>query len=232
MAICVNCGVEIDDALTTCPLCGKNPREYSLKAESSFSYPSGIVSLHRKEIRRSLWELSCIIAFSVIAVCSVVNLIFEKRLTWSLLSDATMVGVWIILTLILHFYKRTIVIIPGLVLTILADMYLIDLITGGRDWFFEAGLPIVISVITAVIIIILLYKIANFKGLNIIAAALVVISGFCVLTEMILDWYNKGLIDLRWSLIVAVSVFPVASLLLFYHYRLKKGDMLERYLHI
>jgi hypothetical protein len=232
MAICVNCGVELDDGLLICPLCGKHPKERTLEAVPFFNYPGDISNLQRKEIRKSLWELSAIIAFSAVAVCTIVDLVIEKKLTWSLFSDATIAGMWLILTLFLHAYKKPFVIVPGLVVTVLADLFLIDLITGGRKWFFDAGLPLVISAIATVLAIIILYKIANLKGLNIIAAALVVLSGSCIIIEMILDDYVKGSVDLRWSLIVAISVFPVAALLLYYHYRLKRVNLLDRFLHI
>lgn len=232
MAICVNCGVDLDEGIIVCPLCGKDPMVHTMVTGPSFNYPSDIVKLQRKEIRRSLWELSAVIAFSAITVCTIVDMIIEKIPTWSLFSDAIIAGIWIILTLILHAYKKKMIIIPGVVLTILADLFLIDLITGGRKWFFDAGLPLTIAVIAAVLVIIILYNIANLKGLNILAAALIVISGFCIITEIILDRFINGSVDLRWSLIVAISVFPVATLLLFYHYRLKRGNLLERFLHI
>lgn len=232
MTICVNCGVELDDGLLICPLCGKNPLEHTVDPVHSFNYPVEIANLQRKEIRRSLWELSAVITFSAVAVCTIVDLVIEKKLTWSLFADATIIGMWLIGTLFLHAYKRPLIIMPGLVITVLADLYLIDLITGGRSWFFDAGLPLVIAAIATTLAIIILYRIANLKGLNILAAALVVFSGTCILTEMILDEYLNGSVDLRWSLIVSISVFPVAALLLFYHYRLKKGNYLDRFLHI
>lgn len=232
MAICVNCGVELDDGLVVCPLCGKDPYVHSLEPVPSFNYPSDIVKLQRKEIRRSLWELSGIISFSAVAICTIVDLVAGNRLTWSIFSDATIIAVWIILTLFLHAYKKPLIIIPGLILTILSDLFLIDVVTGGRKWFFDAGLPLVISVFAAGVVIIILYNIANLKGLNILAAALLVLSGFCILTEIILDGYISGSVNLHWSLIVSVSVLPVSVLLLFYHYRMKRGNLLDRFLHI
>jgi len=81
-------------------------------------------------------------------------------------------------------------------------------------------------------IVLVLYRKAHFKGLNIIAAALIVLSGFCVITEMVLDEYLNGMIDLRWSLITAISILPVALIISFYHYRLKKGNRLDSFFHI
>jgi len=232
MTICVNCGVELDDGLLLCPLCGNDPSTEGKKGKSDFNYPSEIIQIQRKEIRMSLWELSAIIAFSAVAVCTLVDLVIIKGLSWSLISDVFVVGAWITFTLFLRAYRKRFVIFPGLLITILAALLIIDLLGPGDRWFLSVGLPLTIAAFTSVGTIIILYRIANLKGLNILAAALLVLSGFCVITEMILDEYLKGTINLRWSLIASISIIPLSLILLFYHYRLKKGNLLDRFLHV
>lgn len=232
MTICINCGVELDDGLTLCPLCGKNPQMKESKEQVAFNYPSGIIQLHRKEIRISLWELSGVIAFSAVIVCTLVDLIIVKGLAWSLVSDVFVLGGWITFSLFLRAYKRISVIFPGLILTILAALFIIDLLDKGQNWFLSLGLPLTVAVFASAGIIMLLYRIANLKGLNVLAAALLVLSGLCVLIELTIDEYLKGYADLRWSLIAAVSIIPLALILLFYHYRLKRGNLLDSFLHI
>lgn len=233
MIICINCGVELDDGLTLCPLCGYDPSKEGKQEKSDFNYyPSEIIQLHRKEIRMSLWELSAIIAFSAVAVCTLVDLVIIPGLRWSLISDVFVIGAWITFTLFLHAYRKAFVIFPGLLITVLAALLTIDLLGPADGWFLPVGLPLSIASFAACGIIIILYRIANFKGLNIIAAALLILSGLCIITEMILDEYLKGSVDLRWSLIASISIIPVSLLLLYYHYRLKKGNMLDRFLHV
>lgn len=232
MTICINCGVELDDGLKSCPLCGKDPHVEESKEKAAFNYPSGIIQLHRKEIRMSLWELSGVIAFSAVIVCTLVDLIIIKGLSWSLVSDVFVLGGWITFSLFLRAYNRTSVIFPGLIITILTALFIIDLLGKGEKWFLPLGLPLTASVFVSAGIIMLLYRIANLKGLNVLAAALLVLSGLCVLIEIIIDEYLKGSVDLRWSLIASVSIVPLALILLFYHYRLKKGNLLDSFLHI
>jgi hypothetical protein len=232
MTICVNCGVELDDGLKICPLCGRDPGNKGEQENISNNYPSGIIQRQKKENRRYLWELSGILVFSGIAGCTIFDLITGKGLNWSLFSDVSLVAAWVILTLYLFAYKRTFTIVTLQMLTILAALFFIDLIATGREWFFQAGLPVTIAAFVAAGIVIILYKTAHFDGLSIIAAAFIVLSGFCIITEMILDKYLTGSVDLRWSLIVAVSILPVALVLFFYHYRLKKGNRLDSFFHI
>jgi peptidoglycan/LPS O-acetylase OafA/YrhL len=232
MKICINCGVELDDGLTVCPLCGRNTENNSEQEHIPQNAPSEIIRLHRKENRRHLWELSGIITFSGIAVCTIVDLIASKGWSWSLFSDVSILAAWIILTLFLYAYKRTLIIIPVLMVTILGALLAYDLITPGAKWFLPVGLPLTISAFAAAGILVVLYRAANFKGFNIIAVALIVFSGFCILIEIILDKYLNGIVYLHWSLIVAVSALPVALIFFFYHYRLKKGNQLNSFFHI
>lgn len=232
MIICANCGVELDDGLSICPLCGKDPSMKEKQENPVLHYPSGIIQLHRKEIRMSLWELSGVIAFSAVVVCTLVDLIIFKGLGWSLISDVFVVGGWISFSLFLRAYKHSFIILPGLILTTLIALFIIDLLGREDRWFFPVGLPITLAVFAAAVIIRVLYRIANLKGLNVLAAALIVFSGLCVLIETIIDNFLKGSVDLRWSLIASVSIIPLALILLFYHYRLKKGNLLDSFFHI
>jgi len=232
MTLCVNCGVELDDGLKICPLCGKDPKNKGEQEVVSENSPSGIIQLQKKENRKYLWEISGIIAFSGIVVCTIIDLLISKGLTWSLLSDVSITAAWVILTLYQFAYKRTWIIVTGLMLTILVALFLIDLIASGRAWFLPVGLPLTIDVFIATGTVIVLYKKAHLRGLNFIAAAFIVLSAFCIIIEVILDKFQNNAVNLRWSLFVAVSILPVALVLFFYHYRLKKGNQLDSFFHI
>ncbi len=232
MTICVNCGIELDDGLKICPLCGKHLENSGEQEHIPENYPSDIIQLHKKENRKHLWELSGIIAFSGITVCTIVDLLINKGLRWSLFCDVSILAVWIFMTISLYVHKRTLIFIALQMLTILASLFFIDLIATGPEWFFPVGLPATIAASIAMVAIVILYKAAHFKGLNIIAAALIILSGFCIILEMILDEYLNGVVDFRWSLITAISILPVALIFFFYHYRLKKGNRLDSFFHI
>lgn len=232
MTVCVNCGIELDEGLKVCPLCGKYQGNDAGQKHIPENYPSEIIQLHKKENRKHIWELSAIIAFSGITVCTIVDLLISKSLRWSLFSDVSISAVWIFLTISLFLNKRTFLLVALQMLTILTALFFIDLIANGLEWFFQVGFPITIAAFVAAGAIIILYKAAHFKGLNFIAASLIVLSGFCIITEMVLDKYLNGFVNLRWSLITAISVLPVASIFFFYHYRLKKGNRLDSFFHV
>lgn len=232
MTICTHCGVELEEGLIVCPLCGRNPDNSGEEDQHSVNNPSGIIRMHRNENRKHLWELSGIIAFSAIAVCTLVDLLISRKLDWSPLCDVIILATWIILTLALFGTKRLWLFLPGVLLTILSALLTADLITRGADWFLPVGLPIALAASCSAGLLFLLYKTVRLRGLNFIATWLIVAAGFCIATELILDHYLNDLIKLRWSLIVAVSTLPVTLIFFFYHYRLKKGNHLDSLFHI
>lgn len=234
MSYCTNCGVELDDDLGTCPLCGfsvGNQVTRELK-ETSELYPSEIIHLHKEESRRNIWELSAIIAFSGIAVCTIVDFVILKRLTWSRYADSSILITWISLTLFLLAERKYLIILPGLLVSVLTLLFLFNLFTPPLNWFFKIGLTITIALFISICIVIFLWKVAHFKGFNILAFAFLVLSGFCIVTEVFIDKFVFGKVEIRWSAIVAVSILPIALVLLFVHYRMQKGKRLDSYFHV
>ena len=147
MNYCTNCGVELDKDLISCPLCGltKGKVEITEKNDQSEHYPADIILLHRKEIRRQIWELSGIISFSGIAVCTIVDLVIKKSLSWSLFADTSILAAWICLTLVLMAFRKYFIIIPGLLITILTMLFLFDLFSPPVNWFYGIALPLTIA---------------------------------------------------------------------------------------
>jgi hypothetical protein len=234
MSYCTNCGVELDESLSSCPLCGFTVGKVTITEtrDQSELYPSDIILLHKRETRKNIWELSGIISFSGIVVCTIVDLVIHKSLSWSLFADTSILVSWICLTLILLAFRKYFIIIPGFLITVLTMLFLFNLFSPPVKWFFGIGLPVTIALFVAVSIIILLWKVANFRGFNILAIAFIVLSGFCIVTEVFIDKYLSNAVDIRWSAIVAVSVLPIALVLLFVHYRMKKGKRLDSYFHV
>lgn len=234
MNICTHCGVELDKDIINCPLCGVTDGnvDSTKLTEKSVHYPSDILFLHRKEARKHLWELTVIISFSGIAVCTIVNLVIGKSLSWSLYADTSILAAWICLSLILLAFKKYFIVIPGLLITILTMLFLFDLFLPPVNWFYGIGFPVTIALFISVSIITILWKVANFKGFNILAIAFLVLSGFCIVSEVFIDKYLLKTVEIRWSAIVAVSIFPIALVLLFIHYRMKKGKRLDSYFHV
>ena len=111
-------------------------------------------------------------------------------------------------------------------------LFLFDLFSPPVNWFYGIGLPITIALFVSVSIVVVLWHVAHFKGFNILAFAFLVLSGFCIVSEVFIDKYLFNAVEIRWSAIVAVSILPIALVLLFVHYRMKKGKRLDSYFHV
>ncbi|MGB4293090.1 MAG: DUF6320 domain-containing protein [Bacteroidales bacterium] len=232
MAICRNCGVEIEEELEVCPLCGKVLKG-EFKDESEFSnIPTDILTLQRKENRRSLWELTGITVLSAIAVCTFIDIFAGKGVRWSLYTDIILPGIWLFLTFILFTHRKPWIMLPGIALTVTGILAGIDLASSGHDWFIPVGLPVTIAVFTASLIIVFLYKKAVMTGLNLIGALFILAAFICLVTEVSVDLFVNNSVKLSWSVYVTISAFPVSSILFYYHYRLKRGNRLDSLFHI
>lgn len=232
MIFCDKCGIDLEKDVITCPLCGYSEGSVSEEpVEKSALYPSDIIRLHRKENRRHLWELTGIIAFSAVAVCTIVDFETTKTLSWSTFADTSIIAAWISLSLLL-LYKKTLVIIPGLFITVLSLLLLFDLFDGQVNWFLKIGLPVTLAFFFFLGLILVFWNVVKLKGLNILAFAFLMLSLFCIVTETAIDNYMHSAIHIRWSAIVAVSILPLSLILLFVHYRMKKGKRLESFLHV
>jgi hypothetical protein len=229
MLICVDCGIELEDGLKRCPLCGKSTGPEQDNIQKPSANVSEAIILERKKY---LWELFGIFAFSAIAVCTIVDLVISRHLNWSLISDVVVMASWITLTIYLFARRKILITVPLLLITALSALFFIDLISPGREWFLPLALPLTLAFFFCTGLIIFLYKIMRIKGLNIISFFFIVLSGFCIIAEMIIDEYTKGSVTLRWSLIASISILPVALLIFYFHYRLKRGNRIDSFLHI
>jgi len=234
MNICPNCGVELDKDLIKCPLCGitNGGDGNTEKEQDSEYYPSDIILLHRKETQRHLFEFLGIISVSGIAVCSIVDMVTGKSLSWSLFTSVSILTAWISVSLLLLAFRKYYIVIPGLLIAVLFMLFLFDLILPPLSWFFSIALPITLTLFVSVSIVTVLWNIARLKGFNILAFSFIILSLFCIVSELFIDKYLYGSVSIGWSAIVAVSIFPISLILLFVHYRMKKGKRLDSYFHV
>jgi hypothetical protein len=232
MNLCGNCGVELEEGFKVCPLCGKSTGEKAEEPDEPGNYPSDIIRLHRKESRKYVWELSGIIAFSCIVICTIVDLVIVRGVRWSLFADTSILTAWVLFTLIMFVLDKPFVFITCLLAAIISMLFLFDLISPPLNWFLKLGMPLALGACLLFGIVVLLYRLANFRGVNIIAIIFLVSSAFCIIVEVFVDLYLNGQIDLLWSPIEAVSALPVALIFFFIHYRLKRGKRLDSFFHV
>src|SRR5688572_27215942 len=90
MSTCLNCGVELDDDMEKCPLCGKPAGAFpdnAPKTSGSMQNKNlkGMESSaeDKSSLQRILWQVTSILLFSCIISTLIINLAVHKTITWS-----------------------------------------------------------------------------------------------------------------------------------------------------
>jgi hypothetical protein len=231
MNICKNCGVELEDNMQTCPLCGQPANADNVKKTAS-QQPLLYTGQMTAPQKKFTWEIVSLILLSAIVVTFILNFIINKRITWSEYPMAISLIIFSYLSLFAFWRQRTIILLMvGFVLSsgcILA----LDLITGGISWALWLGIPLLLAATVIVIMLLVIIDSASHKGVNLLAWGFLGAGLLCICIEGILSYYQVNQLNLTWSVIVGACVIPVSLVLLFVHFRLKKGRSLKKTFHV
>ena len=98
--------------------------------------------------------------------------------------------------------------------------------------FVVMGIPLLFICNLVVLAFITIIRKSKYKGINLIAYAFLFASLICLSIEGVVSVFKNQKLQLHWSIIVASCVIPVVIVLLFMHFRLKKGRSLEKTFHV
>jgi len=229
--VCPNCGVILDDGLKECPLCNK-PAQTKHERRGDELYPSDILNLTSKRNRIYAWELSAIIAFSASLICIIVDLVIVKGINWSLFAVTGICGVWSIITAFTYFHKRPVILGFTLALSTLAMLAVFDILDPPLNWFVGLGLPISVAFWILFASFLLILRKLKWKGFNMLAYVFFEISALCIVIDIFTDKYFKDNVFIDWSAITSATLVPIAGVLFFIHYRMKRGSDLRSFFHV
>lgn len=231
MIICKNCGVELEPYMKICPLCEEpvNDGPVIKKVHHRESAKERTISQPQ---RRATWELVSLILIFITIMTSILNYILNKEISWAEYPVAV--------CLILFSYISSFAFLnQGMFIQFLAVsisssllIYTLDVITGGPYWALKLGIPILVSLNLILLCLLQVIRASKKRGINIIAYSFVAAAVFCLCIETAIDFYANGVTHLVWSLIICACLLPVAAVLLFMHFRLKKGTDLNKTFHI
>ena len=234
MKICNNCGVELDASMDVCPLCNghiqlKNPlNSEGLSGKHKVKFGQRMEPSKKKLI----WEIISVILLSGSASTLIIDLTLNKNITWSDYPVALSLSIFAYVSFFAFWPQRTFLRMIASFTLASFFIFLLDSIEDGINWSYGLGIPLLFAGNVVAVPLIISIKIAKNKGVNLIAYTFLALSFFCILTEGIIDNYQYNDLNLSWSIIVFVCTMPVVLLLLFMHFRLKKGRSLEKFFHI
>lgn len=234
MSYCVNCGVELERSLKKCPLCSVpviNPLETEAEEEAP-AFPPVRDKLRKKD--KEFWVGFFTILYLVpILTCIILNLIYNKQLTWALYVAAGMLMLWFFSTSPFYFTKfdyRKMLSID--LFGTLSGLLIIQQVSGGNNWFISIALPIAACCFLLSVLLITLTEKEKVLGLGIVSAIAVAAGLLSLVVEICVDIYTMGTVALVWSWFVVASCLSIAALLFLLDRNKSFKQELAKRLHI
>lgn len=251
MQQCPSCGVELEDAVTVCPLCEtelpqtdsrQQPHPGQTEGGDGTEAISGSepASESRSEPtepawrqRLWLWEIIGVLSIAVIVVTLAADFASGTDIGWSLYPIAAVGAFWVLATALILFFDRPILIYLVGVVDMVGLLLVLSLITPGPPWFVSLGLPLaglltLIVVATATVI-----RLAHLDAIQIITIMLLATGLFLIGLEAILSVYLAAKLLVSWSLVASACAISLALILIVVRRRLRKRHVdLKRLFHV
>lgn len=221
--------------MESCPLCGQLVGGASDKSNKFLAYGQQSLQHARRMTapqKKITWEIISLILLSAVVATFIVNFIINKKITWSEYPAAISLVIFSYISLFAFWRQRTLIqMLAGLLLSS-ASIIVIDIATGGISWALNLGLPMLLALNLVIAVLITIVQSSKYKGINLLAWAFLGAAILCICIEGILSYYETRSLRLNWSIITGGCIIPVVLVLIFVHFRLKKGRNLERTFHV
>jgi len=234
---CPNCGVELEIGLKSCPLCNTDIST-ALEKKTSVSKHThadkNTLAQEQSATRKGklAFEIISMSILSSVIVTIAVDVIINRRITWSEFPVAVCLVIFSYVSLLAFWNQRLFYVVAGGLVTSSMMLFALDASTGGVYWSVGLGIPILFCLNLITLGYILVYKYSRYKSINQIAYGLICVTLFCLSIEAIWQLFRYNELRLFWSLIVSATLLPVSAVLIYIHHRLKKGNVLEKTFHL
>lgn len=216
MSYCVNCGVELDSSLESCPLCHTpviNPSDLQ-KFKKTPPYPvekGQVDKVHNKD-----WAiLISIILIATSLSCLLLNLLVFSGTMWSLFVIGLCILLFVLTVPFIIYPKFPVhisLLFDGIAVGFF--LYLITFNTATNDWFIRLALPIVALVTILVEIFALLHRAFPVSFISTALYIFVEIAFLCIGLELLIRHFMGDSLRLGWSAIVLTICGVIAIMLI------------------
>ncbi len=239
--ICKNCGVELEEHMNYCPLCGhpvekgpmKSPEPVKVEGETGENRTySRMWQLNIMQKRKLIWEVITLVVLSGILAVTLLNFIFDQSITWSVYPLIFGLGIFAYASAFTFLYgKRWWQTLSSLMITFLI-LFFADYADARIEWAFDLALPLELALYITGLVLYFAARKSQHLGFNLIAYVFIAMAFLLIMIEGILSLHRHQYLALDWSLIVLISVIPVAAVLLYIHFRLRTNPDLKKFFHI
>ncbi len=225
MRTCTTCGVEVEEGIERCPLCGTRLTEG----------PSGPPAAEDKErlsplepavpessVRRWLWEVISLLAVTAAGILFAIDLANGFDVTWSRYPLSAIAFLWVCATSAIALAKRPLALCAALAAAVLAFLLVLELFTTGRPWFLQLAVPLVAL---AIVVSVGAWAVVSRLRLAPLPAIAVVVLG-CGLAAVGVEYLLNRYLPLdrvvSWSLVSLACSISLFFALLLVNKRLKE----------
>ncbi|NLN03586.1 MAG: hypothetical protein GX166_02015 [Clostridiaceae bacterium] len=235
MSYCVNCGVELRESESHCPLCDTkvvNPRKpYNENAERAYPRRYDVVLPAENRMMTAL--LATILTFLPALTCVIVDYVISEKATWSLYVAIAMGVLWsFVLPLVVVTKHRAVISLLIGTVSLSLGLFLIEKLVPVKGWFMPLALPIVVCAAFFILIIILAAKYVVFGVLKMMAFFFSFTALMVVVIEIVTDMYIDNSVQLQWSLAAFVPLVLVSLVLLIIERKKRVKDEMRKKFHI
>ncbi len=221
---CIKCGVELEEHLSNCPLCGIHlckPKE-----EITGEYPEIKINLYEIKIRKI--KKSIFLSFLTMGIISILeiflqNIMIEGKLTWGYYAIPSVCLFLVSVFVLLNYYSFR----QNLFLLFMANsayFLFIDMHNKKIEWSLITAIPIVFSIYILGMIFTVIIKRHQQDKFKIVNYFLILVGIFLLILEFIIRY------KLSWSLWASIPLF-VLGIMLRYIYNTNKDEFKKR-LHL
>lgn len=225
---CAKCGVQLDDSLTACPLCGT--RAYHPDIDRTLTNGSFPANKYPARARRSflsqvILTFLFLLPLLIVPVCDIQ---FTGHITWSgYVIGAVLLG-YTVFILPTWFRKPNMVIfVPCDFVAIGLYLLYIDLVTEG-GWFLSFAFPVTGGIGLIITAVVVLVKYVPRGSLFTFGGAFIALGGFMLLVEWLMDLTFHIPKFTGWSLYPLIILVLLGGLLIFLGICRPARETLER----
>lgn len=216
MPYCYKCGVEVNNGVENCPLCQMDLPVFAEAEILEPRYPSQENVF--KEIKKRRKNVFFVV-FSFIVLAVLTNLIIidwknDTNLSWSIYTSIYLVCSLIYMAVALQYSKNIKINFFVIGITTLLLLFFNDYSNGKLEWFLPLGAPIctvAVSLLYLVFIIFMSQRLLPYK----IIYTLLILCGFLVATELMINQFIHNRFFIYWSLQVDIFILPIIIILIF-----------------
>jgi hypothetical protein len=230
--------VELENDMQNCPLCGEKVTGDLLtdKIQSTAYTIQHIVPYSRRKMdqpqKRFTWEIVSIILLAGVIAMLIIDFAMNRHITWSEYLAAICLTIFSYVSLFAFWNQRMIIDIAGGFIVSSICILILDALIGSFNWALNLGIPLLLASNIVIATLLTAIQMSKHQGINLIAYSFIAAALLCVCIEGTLSIFETNSFHLWWSLIVTACIFPIVLVLLFIHFRLRRGRSLHKTFHI